>query len=237
MASCSRWREEVRQFYGTPSQHLWEDDDGFVHIIHQGEGGEQGDPLMPMLFALGQHQALRSVQHFLRSDERLFAYFDDIHVVCAPERVGFIRTDQGGFVGVCSCPGCTHLQAAAQVVDPNARKKTVLHSVLLDRIPVVQDLQSAWLLLLYCANTWANYWLRGVPPEDVAQFASEHDVATQTCLSRLLGASLTQDAQDLASLTAFVPWRLWASKRLQVEGSRILGQLGGQPPDDPSETP
>ena len=33
------------------------------------------------------------------------------------------------------------------------RKKTVLHSVLLDRFPVVQDLQSAWLLLLYCANT------------------------------------------------------------------------------------
>ena len=79
------------------------------------------------------------------------------------------------------------------------RKKTVLHSVLLDRIPVVQDL-SAWLLLLYCAKTRANYWLRGVPPEDVAQFASEHDVATQSCLSRLLGAGLTQDAQDLASL-------------------------------------
>ena len=47
----------VRKFYGTPSQDLWEDDDGSVDIIHQGEGGEQGDPLMPMLFALGQHQA------------------------------------------------------------------------------------------------------------------------------------------------------------------------------------
>ena len=106
------------------------------------------------------------------------------------------------------------MQAAAQDDDPDARvwcgegelevhselrKKTVLHSVLLDRIPIVQDLQSAWLLLLYCANTLAN-WLRGVPPEDVAQFASEHDVATQSCLSRLLGARCTQDAQDLASL-------------------------------------
>ena len=239
----------VRQFYGTPSQYLWEDDDGSVHIIHQGEGGEQGDPLMPMLFALGQHQALRSVQHFLRSDERLFAYLDDIYVVCAPERVGVIHArievdlwefariqvhlgktqvwNRGGHYP----PGCTQLQAAAQVVDLNARvwcgdgelevqglrvlgipignpafvrselrKKSVLHSVLLDRIPVVQDLQSAWLLLLYCANTRANYWLRGVPPEDVAQFASDHDVATQSCLSQLLGAGLTQDAQDLASL-------------------------------------
>ena len=81
----------VRQFYGTPSQHLWEDDDGSVHIIHQGEGGEQGDPLMPMLFELGKHQALRSVQHFLRSDERLFAHLDDIYVVCCPERVFVIQ--------------------------------------------------------------------------------------------------------------------------------------------------
>ena len=28
-----------------------------THEIMQGEGGEQGDPLMPMLYALGQHQA------------------------------------------------------------------------------------------------------------------------------------------------------------------------------------
>ena len=33
-----------------------------VHTIPQGEGGEQGDPLMPLLFCLGQHPALsRSV--------------------------------------------------------------------------------------------------------------------------------------------------------------------------------
>ena len=197
----------------------------------------------------GQHQALRSVQHFLRSDERLFAFLDDIYVVCVAERVGVIhariemdlwefaliqvhlgKTQVWNRGGHCP-PGCTHLQAAAQVVDPDARvwcgdgelevqgprvlgipignpafahseprKKTVLHSVLLNRTPVVQDLHNAWLLLLYCVNTRANYWLRGVPPEDVAQFASEHDVATQSCLSRLLGAGLTQDAQDLASL-------------------------------------
>ena len=32
--------------------HLWEDDQGETHEIMQGEGGEQGDPLMPMLHAL-----------------------------------------------------------------------------------------------------------------------------------------------------------------------------------------
>ena len=42
----------VLQLYGNPSSHLWEDDLGETHEIMQGEGGEQGDPLMPMFHAL-----------------------------------------------------------------------------------------------------------------------------------------------------------------------------------------
>ena len=56
----------VRQFYGNPSRDFWEDDEGVVHEIDQGEGGEQGDPLMPLLFSLGQHAALRAVQRQLQ---------------------------------------------------------------------------------------------------------------------------------------------------------------------------
>ena len=40
----------VRLFYSSPSKSLWEDDEGVRHTIHQGEGGEQGDTLMPLLF-------------------------------------------------------------------------------------------------------------------------------------------------------------------------------------------
>ena len=47
----------VRMFYGAPSEYLWEDSQGVVHNIPQGEGGEQGDTLMPLLVAVGQHQA------------------------------------------------------------------------------------------------------------------------------------------------------------------------------------
>ena len=43
----------VLQLYGHPKTRK-----GVVHEIPQGEGGEEGDPLMPALFALGQHQAL-----------------------------------------------------------------------------------------------------------------------------------------------------------------------------------
>ena len=48
----------IRHFYEEPSTFLWEDEVGEVHKIRQGEGGEQGDPLMPLLFCLGQHRAL-----------------------------------------------------------------------------------------------------------------------------------------------------------------------------------
>ena len=44
-----------------------------VTNISQGEGGEQGDPLMPMFFALGQHSSL--VEHVM-------AYLDDAGTSC-----------------------------------------------------------------------------------------------------------------------------------------------------------
>ena len=44
----------VRMFCGKPSTYIWENEDGIAHIIEQGEEGEQGDPLIPLLFALGQ---------------------------------------------------------------------------------------------------------------------------------------------------------------------------------------
>ena len=75
----------VRAFYGKPSSYWWEDDVGDVHAIQQGEGGEQGDPLMPILFCLGQHAALASVKRELLEGEQLFAFLDDLYVVCKPE--------------------------------------------------------------------------------------------------------------------------------------------------------
>ena len=80
----------VRCFYGSPSTYLWEDEMGVTQYIPQGEGGEQGDPLMPMLFALGQHGSLEAAQARLRVGERLMAFLDDIYAVCSPDRVGAV---------------------------------------------------------------------------------------------------------------------------------------------------
>ena len=48
------------------------------------------------------------------------------------------------------------------------------HRILLRRIPIVPDVQSAWLLLLHCASTRANYMLRVVRPEWALDFAQAH---------------------------------------------------------------
>ena len=42
------------------------------------------------------------------------------------------------------------------------RRVTVEHEVLLSRIPLVEDVQSAWALLLHCAGGRANFMLRAV---------------------------------------------------------------------------
>ena len=65
----------VRNFYGRPSTYLWEDEMGTVHEITQGEGGEQGDALMPMLFSLGQHQALVAIQSRLQDERKVVCIF------------------------------------------------------------------------------------------------------------------------------------------------------------------
>ena len=82
----------VSMFYGSPSEYLWEDNEGTVHRIPQGEGGEQGDALMPLLFALGQHEALQAVSRQLRSNERLLAFLDDVHLTSKPDRAGACYT-------------------------------------------------------------------------------------------------------------------------------------------------
>ena len=55
----------VRYFHGSPSTCLLEDQAGVTHMIPQGEGGEQGDPLMPLLFNLGMHPTSVAAQERL----------------------------------------------------------------------------------------------------------------------------------------------------------------------------
>ena len=77
----------VSMSYGKPSRYSWVHRSGATRIVDQAEGGEQGDPLMPMLFALGIHDALERARSELQDGEHLFAYLDDVYAVCQPGRV------------------------------------------------------------------------------------------------------------------------------------------------------
>ena len=57
------------------------------HRIGQHEGGEQGDPLMPLLFSLAIHNALAEVKEQLLDGEFLFAFLDDVYVMAKPDRI------------------------------------------------------------------------------------------------------------------------------------------------------
>ena len=76
----------VRSIYAQPTTYVWTDDTGAQHRIRQAEGGEQGDPLMPLLFSLGIHDSLCAVSERLRPEDKVFAYLDDVHVASPPDR-------------------------------------------------------------------------------------------------------------------------------------------------------
>ena len=74
------------------------------------------------------------------------------------------------------------------------------HRQLLARIPTLSDLQSAWLLLLSCASTRADYFLRIVHPTSPAQFARQRDVDMWGCFCRLLDILPDRSFWEVASL-------------------------------------
>ena len=76
----------VRTTYAHPTSYRWQDAVGVTHQIHEAEGGEQGDPLVPLLFSLAIHDALVAVQAELREGQVLFAFLDDVYVVTGPNR-------------------------------------------------------------------------------------------------------------------------------------------------------
>ena len=248
----------VSSLYGRPSTYLWEDELGVVHDIQQGEGGEQGDALMPMLFSLGQHRALVASAEQLQENEKLFAFLDDIYVVCDPDRVENVhqllqrelwvharislhlgKTQVWNRSGECP-PACEEMQRAAVQVDPDVRvwngdvsrpgseqglkilgtpvgqpeyvttkldQLIEKHRVLLERIPAVNDLQSSWLFLTFCAATRANYTLRNVQPELALWFAVQHDANVWQCFCNLLGVNPDQIPANSVQ-TASLPLRL-----------------------------
>ena len=80
--------------------------------------------------------------------------------------------------------------------------KTREHEVLFQRILAVKDTQACWLLLLMCASSRANFWLRMIRPEETRYVAERHDGLVWECLKGVLG---TSSAPLSAKATANLP--------------------------------
>ena len=64
----------------------WQGAQGEVLEVPQGEGGEQGDALMPALFSLGLHESLQAAKQGLHPDDSLLACLDDVYLVTTRAR-------------------------------------------------------------------------------------------------------------------------------------------------------
>ena len=93
--------------------------------------------------------------------------------------------------------------------------------VLFSRIPKVEDVQSAWALLLHCASARANYLLRVVRPELVRDFAARHDSSLWTCMCEILRVDFGEcsaNARNSATVASSVG-RCWSQRAVRTSGS------------------
>ena len=76
----------ARAMYARRSELLWWDANGEARQLFQSEGVEQGDPLAPAFYALGQHNAFLAANAALQPGDSLFTFLDDLYLVTTPER-------------------------------------------------------------------------------------------------------------------------------------------------------
>ena len=208
---------------GAPSHYIcWHSATGEAHIISQAEGGEQGDPLMPALFSLGQRAALRTMQQHLLPNEALLAFLDDVYVVVPPNRVrpvydtlAYTLQSQASIqlktrardLGEDVWVGNPNLPATSQGMTvlgaPIGSAAFVQHQLQqANQQHHLEDLQASWLLLLYCASPRCTYLLRMCSPNLTTDFANNHDFAVAACLRPLLAVD---DLPAQALATAHLP--------------------------------
>ena len=212
--------------YSERSQYLWEDNTGNTHLIHQGDGGEQGDSLMPLLFS-GQNSS-----NLCSSPERVGAIYTNLEsharfqgktkvepswnlkraVHCKRLRMVLCPSEVSEFWGT--------LSALLSFVRSQSEQTSLKHKVLFNWLTHVEDLQSAWLVLLFCANTRAMYSLRVLPPQETEHFATEHDsdseVPEKSSLRMSMGGCGYLSASRTSSSSCWASWASWADEKIRA---------------------
>ena len=212
-----------------------QDREGVKHRIVQAEGGEQGDPLMPLLFSLGIHDSLCAVKERLRPQDELFAYLDDVHVASLPNRTrgaynlleAELLLEQGSV-----CTLARHARGIAAEYDlqiwttwgmtcgtPKASKSWVPQSV--PKTSSREPWTGEWKTKRNCGTVsrgcptcsahgrFCHHLLRMLLPSQSLEYAARHDEGMLQAMDDLLGG-LTggEDEKEVAHLVASLPMRL-----------------------------
>ena len=239
----------VRTAYAQPTSYEWEDQHGSRHQIWQHEGGEQGDPSLPLLFCLAVHNSLTAIQDQLRPGEYVFAFLDDIYVVSLPERTraifNLVAEKLGEGAGVELHAGKTRVWNRAGDCPPVLEElgPEVWNAVGIKILGTPVGTCAARLaegdklvlicnalgVLVQCAGPRCHHFLRTMPPSRSAEYAEGHDVGMQQAMESLL-EGLPGDArhQEVATQIASLPseWEASGSDQRHVWHRRLFGHLG-----------
>ena len=210
---------------------------GVQHRIIQAEGGEQGDPLMPLLFSLAIHDSLQQAQREFRADENLFAFLDDVYFTSpTPNRTRTAYDCLGAGIQIHTgktrvwnrasvCPeGMVELGpevwnpegvkvlgtpvGSTRFVEELVNKRLEEEAQLWEAIPTVPDLQAAWQILLQCAGPRCHHMLWTLPPSQSPEYAQAHDAGMLRVMDTLLALSGDPQEVELAHNIASLPMRL-----------------------------
>ena len=156
---------------------------------------------MPMLYALGQHQALHSVQSQLPPDEGLLAFHNDLRRlsmtflasgITAASRFAGTEADLVGNLEAPPEEWWIKVLGTNLELPPSSSHGFRLRSNTMKNCSL-RGFTS-------CASSWATYHLRVCHPEFTAPFARQHDIQVWECLATLLGHTPPQSSWELASL-------------------------------------
>ena len=227
----------VHMFCGRPSTYLWEDAEGTVHTINQGEGSEQRDALMPLLFScgptfrIGGHSPAVASEHIvsLTSTMCTLRRSQTVQGQCAPvsrrtcmAMLAFGSTwarhtwesTRSGTSCLCSSaagsrsgqPSCSRVEGILPTDKQGIRVlgAPVGHpETLLEMIPLLLDVQSAWMMLLHCPLARAIISGSFVPNSPCSLPPLTINIVGG-CLSQILGIS-TSAAHATVKASASLP--------------------------------
>ena len=230
----------VRMFYGAPSSYMWEDAEGVEHTIWQGEGGEQGDALMLLLFSFGQHTALAEAQDELEEGEFPFAILDDIcGAIPWPDRLVAVCASLQEHLQLCARirihGGKTQVWNSAGVSTAALSASHKLPTPMLEGV-VGQERQICLQLSrgsLYWAHHWVTRQLSRVIWRRWQSMPGCTTTERELFVPHFAHKPGARSRHQKCSEFAPCPWRMRGAQRVTSVCGCVLGKLGRLPAHDP----